>query len=102
MLDLMQIFASLFSHKEVAGKFAARLSRVADEHPQLRRDLIEIGGVLAVQPHVLAQGAAPEVEPPNPYRLAYEAGRRDLALQLLALMGLSPFDLQTMMERDDD
>ena len=39
--------------------------------------------------------------PLAPYRTAYEAGRRDLALQLSAMMALSVSDLNDLMEDAD-
>ena len=42
-----------------------------------------------------------EPQPLDPLRLAYEAGRRDFAMQLLALMGTSFEDMNRMMEDDD-
>lgn len=72
-----------------------RKARLA--HPELMGDVIRLGGVLAAQP--MDKG---EVEPLDASRLAYEAGRRDFALQLLAMMQISIDELNHLTERDDE
>lgn len=75
---------------------ARRWSKARRQCPELLNDLLQHGGILASQP---MQGG--EVLPLDPNRLAYEAGRRDLALQLAALMSLTIEELNDLMENPD-
>lgn len=75
---------------------AARWSRAQATDPRLAADVLALGGVLSLGPRE-PSGAidlAPEL-------LAYEAGRRELALELVALMGLTPFELREQMMEED-
>lgn len=86
----------LFPQRAAASKVARHWVAARRADPVLAEHLIVLGGVLVAQP------ADPNgVMPIDPHRLAYEAGRRDLALQLLAMMNLSPYDLQTMLEQSN-
>lgn len=79
-----------------------RWLEIGERYPEVRADLLELGGILRTQPFQVVQGV-PETEAVHPQVLAYQAGRRDLALQLLALMNLNVFELNTlMMETSDD
>lgn len=75
---------------------ARRWNKARLTHPELMADVIRLGGVLAAQP---MQGG--EVQPLDAPRLAYEAGRRDLALHLLAMMQMSIAEFNLLMENDD-
>ena len=70
---------------------ARRWSRAAEADEALRHDLIAMGQLLA-----LSTGR--DVLAAEPQQLAYEAGKRDLAIELLALMGVDEFDLYIMMK----
>lgn len=74
-------------------EMARRWSRARQGNPELLGDLIRLGGIMATQP--MQDG---EVLRLDAQRLAYEAGRRDFALQLTALMALSPTELNDLME----
>lgn len=87
---------ALFPRPEVASRVSRRWMKARAADPDLAADLIVLGGVLVAQP-ADAEGVAPI----DPHRLAYEAGRRDLALQLLAMMSLTPYELSAMLERND-
>lgn len=100
MFEPLQMLAMVFSRRIDAGKMAKRWLKAAQMWPELRADLVQLGGVLAPQP-VLRQDGVPQLEQIDPQRLAYEAGRRDLAMQLLAMMNLSISDLNTLMEDPD-
>jgi len=70
--------------------------------PDLGADLLAMGRVLAMAPRTSDDILSATVE-----ELAYEAGRRDLALELLALMHVNRFEIHSMMqeqhhETDDD
>lgn len=80
-----------FANARAATKVARRWQDAAAHFPELRGDIIELGGVLAAQP----------VDGIDPMQIAYEAGRRDFALQLAAMMNLSVSELNSLMEDPD-
>lgn len=77
-------------------EMSRRWARARQSNPELLGDVIRLGGLMVAQP--MQDG---EVMPLDPYRMAYEAGRRDLALQLSAMMALSVSDLNDLMEDAD-
>lgn len=83
----------LFSDHKGAGELSRRWNRESRRDPALMADLINMGGVLQ-----LTDTAAFD---PN-QRLAYEAGRRDLALQLLAMAKLDHTELNNLLGDDDE
>lgn len=86
--------AEALNHDPISEtEMARRWSRARNAQPELLADLIRLGGIMAAQP---TQDG--EVLPLDPNRLLYEAGRRDFALQLAALMALSPMELNDLME----
>lgn len=98
-LSLIQAFLP-FSARNEAVRMARRWTGAAKNDSHLAEDLIRLGGVLAGQPATLQDGW-PSPDLPDPQRLAYEAGRRDMALQLLALMSLTPLQLNTLLKEPD-
>jgi hypothetical protein len=100
--DRLSVIASVFPHsaRNEAVRMARRWGAAGAAEARLAEDLIRLGGVLTLQPVTLTDGF-PETEPVPVEQLAYQAGRRDLALQLLALMGLTPFELNKLMKEDD-
>ena len=80
-----------------AAECAHRWGQAAARDPDLRADLIRLGGVLALQPARFEDGQELR-DPIDPLRLAYEAGQRDMALRLLALMDTDPQTLTNLME----
>jgi hypothetical protein len=93
----MDILRAAFPSRVAAMEVARRWRMAAKDREALKGDLIRLGGVLVLQP----VEAAGEPAPLDPLRLAYEAGRRDFAMQLLALMGTSIEDMNRLMEDDD-
>jgi len=96
---LAGIFA--FSQRRELADIARRWGKAVATQPELRSDLIRMGGVLSIEPRQIIAGV-PEVEAIDPLKQAYEAGRRDFALQLLALSGLTHDDMNILMENDDE
>lgn len=94
--DKLTFLQAIFPTRAAASEVSRRWHRARRDQPQLALDLIRLGGILTAQP--LDQG---ELVPPDPIKLAYEAGRRDLALQLLAMTNLSMHELNTLMEDND-
>jgi hypothetical protein len=76
---------------------ARRWWAAAQADPELLGDVIRLGDVFTTQPFAGGQLAAPI----DPLRLAYEHGRRDMALQLATMMTLSIHDLNQLMETND-
>lgn len=94
--DKIGILRSLFPSRAAALEVSKRWNSASQKNRALAADLIRLGGVMTLQP--IEQG---EVDITNLQRLAYEAGRRDLALQLLAMMNLTIEDLNTLSEDND-
>lgn len=101
LFDRLGIIRALFPAKSVASDVAVRWVRAVRAEPELIGDVIRLGAVLTLQPDTYDNGM-PIGAPIDPTRLAYEAGRRDLATQILALMGLTHTELQSLMEEDYD
>jgi len=96
----LDFLRALFPSRSAAGDMAERWTRAFRADPDLRGDLIRLGGILSAQPVTLDQGV-PILDPLDPNRLAYEAGRRDLALALLAAGNLDTHDLNSLMDPDN-
>jgi hypothetical protein len=100
LFDRIGLIRALFPTPATGGAAARRWSRAALAEPELAADLIRLSGLLAIQPDIWLDGQ-PTNAPVDPIRLAINDGRQDLARQLLALMGTTPRELQSMMENDD-
>lgn len=98
-LSVLQGFVP-FSQRAQARRRVRRWTGAAQADSRLAIDVITLGGVMAAQPATL-QGGWPTPDLPDPQRLAYQAGRRDLALQLLALMSLTPLELNELAKEPD-
>lgn len=94
--DRLFTFRTLFPSYAVHRKITVtrRWRKIFEAEPKVAEDLILLGGVLLLDP------PNPK-SPPSVEQLAYEAGRRDFALQLLAMGGLSPWQLNQMMGETD-
>lgn len=101
LFDRFGLMATLFPARAQAAKAAARWSRAAARDPELVADLIRLSGILGLTPDDYEAGV-PMGAPVDPVRLAIERGRRDMARQLLALMSVTPFQLQKLMEDEHD
>lgn len=98
IFDRIPVLRSVFgSNDRAAATVARRWRRAFQDDPELACDLIRSGGLLVGQPVEMVEGW-PQPAAMDPYRLAYEAGRRDLALQLLAQGGISYDELNQLME----
>lgn len=84
-----------------ARETAERWRRAVRREQQLARDLIALGGLLELPDVTLADGVA-VVEDRSPYQLGVAAGRRALALELLALAKIDETDLEETMEQSND
>lgn len=99
--DRWSVLRSAVPSRTAAAESGTAWASARNAHPRLAEDVLRLGGVLAMQPATYVDGIA-SADPVDPHRLAYEAGRRDLAVQLLTLMGISNHDLFTLMETTDD
>ncbi|WP_284262478.1 hypothetical protein [Roseicyclus amphidinii] len=93
------ILAARFGLRRRAAEFAARWRRAFLKDPALKHDLIRLGGILEL-PTVDLIDRVPVVEDKTPYQLGVEAGRRALALELLALGQIDPTELEETMEQE--
>lgn len=97
MLDRIPILKSMFGQNgHAAAAVSKRWQRAFARDPELAKDLIREGGVFTLQP-VTMQHGYPEPVSPDPHRLAYEAGRRDFAILLLAQGGTTIDDLNDLL-----
>lgn len=97
IFDRIGILRTLFPVKSVAGEVANRWSKAAAAEPELVSDVLRLSRLLTVTPDDYSAGV-PLGAPVDPIRLAIEHGRQDMARQLLALMGVSNFELRELME----
>lgn len=88
---------------------ARRWQTARKGQPELAADVIRLGKILVLQPINVGEVDQPNKEqkpisamPLDGITLAYEAGRRDFAMQILAMMNLTIDDFNLMTERDDD
>lgn len=96
IFDRVTIIRALIPDKRATGALARRWRNAREVNPDLAKDVIGFSGLMVMQPHRYDNGVGtPELDPAV---LAYEAGKRDLGLQLLALMGVSQSELNAMME----
>lgn len=85
--------------KDRAADMGRRWTKAVGRTPELRKDLIMLGG-LFVLPPVNNIAGYPEPVTQDPYQCGREAGRRELATQLLALSGLTIDELNQLTEDD--
>lgn len=97
MASIEEARAAVTEAEAAAVDPSRRWRQAANRDPELLGDVLRLGGILTTQPIAGGELAAPI----DPLRLAYETGRRDLALQLATMMSLSIHDLNTLMEDND-
>lgn len=100
IFDRRSVLQTTSPTRDIVVESATRWSRARDASPGIIEDLVRLGGILAMQPATYVDGLA-LADPIDPGRLSYEAGRRDLAVQLLTLAGVDSYELMTLMENKD-
>ncbi len=100
LAHLLARFGNTPAARRAAGVHADTWRRAAHAVPDIVPDLIRQGGLLDGQPVVMDAGY-PSPAPIDAHRLAYEAGRRDLALQLLSAAGLTTDELNHLFKEQD-
>lgn len=95
----LQTLMTMFTRPRDAITIGRRWRAAAREIPGLEGDLVELGGLRMMQPHQRIEGV-PEPAALGPEMLAYQQGKRDLALQLLALMGLNQDDFNSLFTEE--
>jgi hypothetical protein len=95
----LTLILSAIPHRRAAAAMAARWQMAAAGDPELIEDLIRLGGVLAKQPAEYA-GGIEKLVPIDPVRMARNEGRREMAVDLLAMMNVTPSELATLMETE--
>jgi len=98
IFDRLLTLRTFFAGRREAADMARRWRKAAELNPKLREDLLILGRVAEIVP--MARGETPD--PIDPEMILYEKGRRDLALQLLALMNVTYTDLNTLLMETDD
>lgn len=98
IFDRLTIFRTLFPTRDAAGPVALRWTQAAGRSPELIEDVIRMGGVLAKAPARYVEGVE-AVDPIDPIRLARDQGRREMALELLALMTINGAQLADLLEQ---
>lgn len=101
--DRMGVLRALFPARRAAAPVAARWAEAAEREPALLADVIRLGGLLAAPPVRFVDGlpvSTTWAEPVDPIALARAEGRRTLALELGAMMGLDAFQLSTLMTEE--
>lgn len=102
MLNPIDMMRSVFGVNDGAMlQVARRWKRAFIDQPKLAEDIIRQGGIALAQPVEMKDGY-PQLPPIDPYRLAYEAGKRDLALLLLSQGGVDIYDLNNLTESRHD
>lgn len=96
IFERFSLIARAIPDRREARRVAERWVQADQAVPELKEDLIRLGGVMAAAPERFENGA-PALDPVDPYRLAVLEGRRQLALELLAMMNLSAWELAQMM-----
>lgn len=100
IFDRMTLLRALFPSRMAAAEVVGRWVAAQEREPELARDVIRIGRVLARAPvRYIAGIEAPD--PIDPIRLAKAEGRREMALDLLAMMQITAAELRDLMENDD-
>lgn len=100
IFDRFSVLRTTAPTRDIAVESATRWGRAREASPCIVEDLVRLGGVLAMQPATYDGGIALP-DPIDPARLSYEAGRRDLAVQLLTLVGVDSYELLSLMENKD-
>lgn len=99
ILARIPILKMLIPDRRAAAAYAARWSRASAKDPELAADIIRLGGVLDKQAEEYRDGVVVP-NPIDPIRMAKEAGRREFAVELLALMQITPEELRNLTEYD--
>lgn len=79
---------------------ARRWQKAFRDEPRLAEDLIRLSGLLELRAERLENGEVMP-DPVDPIRRAEERGEQDFAKKLLALMNLTPFDLNQLIGASD-
>ena len=79
-----------------ANVMAARWQGAADRDPRLVEDVIALGRIMESLPVDLDTGVAVRA-PVDPSHVLIDQGRREMALEMLALMNVNRADLAQMM-----
>ena len=95
------LLRSLIHPPRLRQRMARRWGVAATAEPELVDDVIRLGGIMEMEPRVMVDGVA-DLAPADPTHIAMRAGRRELALELLALMNTRPHDLRERLTDEDD
>ena len=102
ILDRLSILKRLFPTPKAAQDVAGRWQRAAARDPELVQDIIRMGGILAQRTRTFDDDGVEVLSPIDPYRLAEENGRRELAIELLTMMQIDPYQLSKLTEDNSE
>ncbi len=104
VFDRRSILRLISADARASHRLASRWSAAQGREPELAADVIRLGGILAQRPRVFDFSGVEDPAPVDPVRIHIAEGRRELAIELLALMGLGPEELFSLTREmtDDD
>lgn len=102
IFDRLPILKRIFPTPVAAQSVAGRWQRAAAADPELVQDIIRMGGILAQRTRTFDDDGVEVLSPIDPYRLAEENGRREFALELLAMMQIDPYQLSQLTEDNSE
>ena len=92
----LSVLRAITASPRHANVMAARWQAAVQADPRLVEDMISLGRIMESLP-VDLEGGVPERAPVDANQLLIDQGRRELALELLALMNVNRADLALMM-----
>lgn len=102
IFDRLAILKRLFPSARAAQDVAWRWQRAAATEPELVQDIIRMGGILAQRTRSFDADGVEILMPIDPCRLAEENGRREFALELMAMMQIDPYTLSQLTEDNSE
>ncbi len=100
IFERMTVLRTLFPEKRVAREAVHRWTQAVTREPELAGDVIRLGGIMAKAPARYQEGVALP-DPVDPYAMAKREGRRELAVELLAMMQVTATEFHKIMEMDE-
>ena len=98
MMDRLTLLRVIFPTRRAALARARRWARAAQHQPDLARDLVELSGLYANPAVYIDPTGEVRPDPVDPIRMAREVGEQTLARKLLALMGVTPEELNILAQ----
>lgn len=97
----LTVIQAATGNRGAARDISARWRRAVAADPELMADVIRLGGLMGQSPRRFEAGQE-VLDPLCPIRMGVDAGRRDLATEILALMNIDENDLRDRLETDHE